>query len=126
MEFGTIPGVGKSVSRLVLGTMIISDGDPSPAGAEFPHLGLAGSLELLGRIVAAGRNAFDSAHVYGKDGASERGLGRWMTERGNRDTIVIVTKDRRRTLEPRAGQRGRGAVTGASGFLAGTRLNEYV
>ncbi|MBC7234379.1 MAG: aldo/keto reductase [Chloroflexi bacterium] len=91
MQYGAIPGVAKPVSRLVLGTMIISDeADKREA-----------SFALLDTALALGGNAFDTAHVYG-GGHSERGIGLWMEARGNREKVVIITKgchhnaDRRR------------------------------
>ena len=92
MLYGTVPGIKKQISRLVLGTMIISDGEPSPPGTEYPFLGKDASFKLLDGVVSHGGNAFDSAHVYGVDGASEKGLGLWMKDRGNREQVVIATK----------------------------------
>lgn len=79
MQYGSILGVKKRVSRLVLGTMIISIQDS------------ARSFDLLDAVFASGCTAFDTAHGYA-GGDSERGLGRWMAERGNRDKVVIITK----------------------------------
>jgi aryl-alcohol dehydrogenase-like predicted oxidoreductase len=76
---GTISGVTKPVSRLVLGTMIISVRD------------LGRSFELLDAAFELGYTAFDTAHVYA-GGDSERGLGQWMQKRGNRDKVVIISK----------------------------------
>ena len=91
MQYGAIAGVKKPVSRLILGTMILSDGEPSPPGAEYLNLGLTGSFELLDAVLALGGTTFDSAHVY-SGGRSEKTLGKWMTARGNREQVVIVTK----------------------------------
>ena len=101
MRYGTVPGIDKSISRIVLGTMIVSDGEPSPPGTEFPYLGLEGSFELLDAVVERGGNAFDSAHVYGIDGSSEKGLGLWMEAHGNRDDMFILTKGGVHKGEPR-------------------------
>lgn len=79
MLYGTITGVDKPVSRLVLGTMIINRGDRER------------SFALLDAAVAAGITTLDCAHVYA-GGDSERCIGEWMQERGNRERIVIVTK----------------------------------
>ena len=79
MQYGSIPGVGKPVSRLVLGTMIISIKEQDR------------SFELLDAVLASGCTAFDTAHGYA-GGDSERGLGQWMMTRGNRDKVVIITK----------------------------------
>jgi aryl-alcohol dehydrogenase-like predicted oxidoreductase len=89
MDYGTIDEIGKPVSRLVLGTMIISSQEP------------ARSCALLDAAVELGWTAFDTAHGYA-GGNSERGLGEWMQARGNREEVVIISKgchhnrDRRR------------------------------
>ncbi|NQT52881.1 aldo/keto reductase, partial [bacterium] len=89
MEYGEVPGVGKPVSRLVLGTMIINAGEMERSAA------------LLDDAVAVGCTTLDTAHVYG-GGNSERAIGQWMDARGNRDAIVVLSKgahpnqDRRR------------------------------
>ncbi len=77
MEYRTIQGVDKPVSRLLFGTA-------SPAFTP----GLPQS-ELLDAAFAAGINAFDTARVYG---LAEKSLGLWLQERGNRDQVVILTK----------------------------------
>ena len=89
MQYGRVEGVDKPVSRLVLGTMIITDEAQERSSA------------LLDAVVAHGGNALDTAHGYG-GGHSERGIGAWMAARGNREKMVILTKgchhnaDRRR------------------------------
>lgn len=58
----------------------------------------ATSFAILDRYVCAGGNLVDTADDYsfwveGHDGGeSERILGRWMADRGNRDTVMIATK----------------------------------
>jgi aryl-alcohol dehydrogenase-like predicted oxidoreductase len=79
MQYGSVVGVDKPVSRLILGTMIISSREPER------------SFALLDAAFAHGCNTFDTAHGYG-GGYSERGLGQWMAERGNRERVVIVSK----------------------------------
>lgn len=89
MQYGQVPGVGKPVSRIVLGTMIVNAGDYER------------SADLLDAATELGGTTLDTAHVYG-GGNSERAIGRWMDERGNRDRVVILSKgchhnqDRRR------------------------------
>lgn len=51
----------------------------------------AASFEVLDRALERGINLFDTAAVYA-DGASETVLGRWISERGVRDKIVLATK----------------------------------
>ena len=69
----------KTLSRIVMGTMII---------------GLTNyeeSTALLDDAMAIGINALDIAWVYG-GGDSERAIGRWMNERKNREQVFIITK----------------------------------
>lgn len=79
MHYSTIPGIAKPVSRLILGTMIISAQEKER------------SFALLDAVLALGGNALDTAHVYA-GGNSERGIGQWMQARGNRDQVVIISK----------------------------------
>jgi aryl-alcohol dehydrogenase-like predicted oxidoreductase len=79
MIYGEVPGVGKPVSRIVLGTMIVND-------AEMDR-----SFALLDAAYETGINAFDTAVVYG-GGHSEPALGAWIRSRGIRDKVVIVDK----------------------------------
>ena len=79
MEYGQVVGLDKPVSRLVLGTMIISSKEPER------------SFALLDAAFECGGNAYDTAHVYG-GGYSERGLGQWMAARHTRDLVVIISK----------------------------------
>jgi aryl-alcohol dehydrogenase-like predicted oxidoreductase len=79
MQYATIPGVDKPVSRLVLGTMIVDSRQRDK------------SFDLLDAVFALGGNALDTAHVYA-GGYSERGIGEWMQARGNRDEVVIISK----------------------------------
>lgn len=84
-----INGVEKPVSRVVLGTMIIS----AKKKAE--------SFALLDAAYERGITAFDCAWVYA-GGDAERCLGMWTAERGLRERVFILTKgchpnqDRRR------------------------------
>jgi aryl-alcohol dehydrogenase (NADP+) len=55
------------------------------------------SFGVLDAYVEAGGNFIDTADSYGRrgpngEGESERIIGRWMAERGNRDQLVIATK----------------------------------
>ena len=65
------------------------------------------SMDLMDAYVAAGGNFIDTADMYGPDqtrrswaqarphvGVSERIIGRWLRDRGNRDQLVIATKVR--------------------------------
>jgi aryl-alcohol dehydrogenase-like predicted oxidoreductase len=82
---------GITVSRLCLGAMALgTDKDPADAFA------------ILDRFVELGGNFIDTANCYtywvpGCTGdESERLLGSWLAERGNRDQIVLGTKVGRR------------------------------
>jgi aryl-alcohol dehydrogenase-like predicted oxidoreductase/predicted dehydrogenase len=77
MRSGEIPGVGKPVSRLVMGV----DNQPD----------LAHASALFDVFVESGGNTFDTAWLYG-GGQYEERLGRWIANRGIRDDLVIITK----------------------------------
>lgn len=79
MQYGTIPGIDKPVSRLVLGTMIVTTQEQER------------SFALLDAVAAMGGNALDTAHGYA-GGNSERAIGAWMQARANREQVVIITK----------------------------------
>ncbi|GAA4264806.1 aldo/keto reductase [Frondihabitans peucedani] len=77
MRYGTIAGIDKPVSRLVLGCD--NQRTLGHATAMFDHF-----TEL-------GGNTFDTGYVYG-NGLMERLLGQWITNRGIRDDIVVIGK----------------------------------
>jgi aryl-alcohol dehydrogenase-like predicted oxidoreductase len=79
MQYGTIPGVARPVSRLVLGTMVFHTERQAQTDA------------LLDAFVAAGGTAIDLANVYAA-GESERAFGDWLRRRGGRDELVVVAK----------------------------------
>jgi aryl-alcohol dehydrogenase-like predicted oxidoreductase len=74
-----IPGVDQEISQLILGTMMYSP-------ASYDH-----STEMLDTFFEAGGNTLDTAHIYG-GGNSERLIGLWMKERGNRDKVFLIDK----------------------------------
>ena len=76
MQYGTIPGLDKPVSRIVQGIIQVNDKNDEGFG-------------LLDAVYAAGIVAFDTAHVYGGKDAF---LGRWITSRGIRDKVVVLAK----------------------------------
>jgi aryl-alcohol dehydrogenase-like predicted oxidoreductase len=82
VKYGTVTGVTKQVSRVVLGTMIVNQKDDQ----EF-----ARSAKLLDDALDLGVTTLDTANGYA-GGDSERAIGRWMAERGNRERVVILTK----------------------------------
>ena len=79
MRYGTIPGVGNHVSRIVLGTN------------SFTHAGAAMAFSILDAFVAAGGTTIDTAHIY-RNGESEQVVGRWLRARGTREGLVLTTK----------------------------------
>lgn len=79
MHYGSIRGIERPVSRLVLGTMIINTRE------------LERSFALLDAAFELGCTTVDSAHVYA-GGDSERAIGLWMQERKNRDKVVVISK----------------------------------
>ena len=89
MQYGSVVGLDKPVSRIVHGTVMVSSGD------------LDYSFGLLDAVFARGCNTFDTGHIYG-GGDNERTVGRWVNERGLRDKVVLIGKgahhneDRRR------------------------------
>jgi aryl-alcohol dehydrogenase-like predicted oxidoreductase len=79
MEYSTIPGVNKRISRLVQGTVMLNTKS------------LDESFALLDGVYEQGGTAFDTAHGYG-GGECERIFGRWVSERGLRDKIMVIAK----------------------------------
>jgi aryl-alcohol dehydrogenase-like predicted oxidoreductase len=79
MLYGNVKGIDKPVSRLVLGTMIINTRE------------LGKSFALMDAAFELGCTILDTAHVYA-GGDSERAIGRWMEERGNRDRVIVLSK----------------------------------
>jgi len=49
------------------------------------------SFALLDAALEAGWTTLDTAHGYGS-GKSERAIGQWMRQRGNRERVVVLTK----------------------------------
>jgi aryl-alcohol dehydrogenase-like predicted oxidoreductase/predicted dehydrogenase len=77
MRYGEIAGVGKPVSRLVMG--VDNQPDLAHASAIFDH------------FFHQGGNAFDTGYIYG-GGVLEGRLGKWIANRGLRDEVVVITK----------------------------------
>ena len=77
MTYGTVPGVDKQVSRLVMGV----DNQQT-----LPHAAV-----IFDDFVERGGTTFDTAYIYG-GGRGEKLLGQWMTSRGNRDDVVVIGK----------------------------------
>ncbi len=79
MQYGTVKGTDKQVSRLVQGTIPLSSEREDE------------SMALLDAVYEHGCRTFDTAHGYG-GGDCERVLGRWYRSRGVRDDIVVLGK----------------------------------
>jgi aryl-alcohol dehydrogenase-like predicted oxidoreductase len=79
MRYGTIPGLDRPVSRIVLGTMAFSPQTQAQNGA------------MLGTFLARGGNLIDTAPVY-RGGGSEWAIGDWLQTSGKRDELLILTK----------------------------------
>ena len=77
MKYQTINGLDKPLSRLVLGC----DSLPFHEGNDVSSL-LEGMMEL-------GINVFDTAHKYGN---SEKLIGSFISSKGCREKVVIITK----------------------------------
>lgn len=74
------PPLGRELSRLVLGTLVLSTAEPEPGAA------------VLDEYVRLGGNVIDTARVY-SDGDAERALGDWLERRSEiRDRLVVVSK----------------------------------
>lgn len=77
MPYGEIPGLGKPVSRLVMG--VDNQADLAHASAIFDH------------FFEQGGNTFDTAWLYA-GGELESRFGQWVRNRGVREDVVVITK----------------------------------
>jgi aryl-alcohol dehydrogenase-like predicted oxidoreductase len=77
MTYGTVPGLDKQVSRLVMGV----DNQNT----------LTHAATIFDDFVERGGTTFDTAYIYG-GGRGEKLLGQWMKTRGNRDDVVVIGK----------------------------------
>ena len=77
MEYRSINGLKKQVSRIVFGT------------AARPMMAGKNADEVLDAAAACGITTFDTARGYGQ---AEKVLGDWMQRRGNREQLVVITK----------------------------------
>lgn len=78
MPYGRIEGLDKPVARLIQGATL--------AGAQFqlPHASI-----MFDEYFRNGGNCFDTAYIYGN---SDYILGKWISNRGIRDDVVILAK----------------------------------
>jgi predicted dehydrogenase/aryl-alcohol dehydrogenase-like predicted oxidoreductase len=77
MKYGTVDGLAKKVSRLVMGV----DNQTT-----VPH-----AAAMFDAWFECGGNAFDTAYIYA-GGLNEKMLGHWVKARGVRDEVVITCK----------------------------------
>lgn len=77
MKYGTLSGVEKRVSRLVMGV---------DNQITWPHTAV-----MLDDFFERGGNCFDTAYIYGS-GTCEKMLGHWVKNRGVREQVVILDK----------------------------------
>ncbi len=84
MQYTNLGRTGLTVSRLCLGTMNFG-----------PETSEADSFKIMDRAIDLGFNFFDTANVYGwklGEGITEQIVGRWLSQGGRRDKIVLATK----------------------------------
>lgn len=86
MEYVRLGRTGLRVSELCLGCMSYGSSDWRPW-----VLDESAAEPFFRRAIDAGINFFDTADVYSV-GRSEEITGRWLSEHGNRDELVIATK----------------------------------
>ena len=79
MEYGTVRGIDKKISRLVQGCIGLTRQQREEG------------FDLLAAAFAAGIRAYDSAHGYGA-AEVDRMLGLSMEARGHRGEVVIIGK----------------------------------
>lgn len=93
MRTREIPGTGLAPAVICMGTAELGG-----------SIGKEDSFALLDLYVEQGGNFLDTANVYadwlgGEKSTSEKILGQWMTERNNRDKLVLATKGGHPLLE---------------------------
>lgn len=77
MKYGSIAGVDKKISRLVMGC---------DNQSTFPH-----AAAMFDDFLERGGNTFDTAWIYA-GGAHERTLGQWVNHRNVREQVAIIVK----------------------------------
>ncbi len=100
MQYYALAGGALSVPTIILGT--------ADFGAAVPQ---AEAFAMLDRYVASGGTMLDTAHVYGQwipggRSLSEELIGRWLRERGSKESIQIATKGAHPLLDDGSGKMG--------------------
>ena len=72
MLYENIPGLGKPLSRVVQGLMMLEEDN------------VESGFALLDAVYAGGINTFDSSSIYG-GGQCDRVFGKWVRRRGLRE-----------------------------------------
>src|SRR5512147_246258 len=84
MQYVHLGRSGVKVSRLCLGTMNFG-----------PETSEVDSFAIMDRALDLGINVFDTADVYGwkvGEGWTEQIVGRWLSQGGRREKVVLATK----------------------------------
>ena len=79
MKYARIDAIDKPISRLLQGSIPLSQDDRD------------GNFRLLDACFEYGYNAYDTAHSYGA-GFNDSEIGAWVKSRGIRDEVVILGK----------------------------------
>tara|TARA_Y100001970_G_scaffold198614_1_gene241617 strand:+ start:341 stop:1306 length:966 start_codon:yes stop_codon:yes gene_type:complete len=77
MKYDKIKGLGKNISKLIMGNDNQTNYDQA--------------IKLWDHWIEVGGNSFDNAHIYG-GGAMESMLGKWHRSRNNLSDLVIIAK----------------------------------
>ncbi len=77
MKFGSIEGIDKPISQLILGMALLREQESANA--------------ICDAFYESGGNAFDTALIYGQ-GESDAILGNWIRNRGIREKLVVCSK----------------------------------
>lgn len=98
MDYRSLGTSGLKVPVLCLGAMTFGEADDK---SMMHKIGCdeKTSFAIMSHALDKGVSFIDTADVYGPDGLSERIVGKWMLETGNRDRTILATKFRFRTGE---------------------------
>jgi aryl-alcohol dehydrogenase-like predicted oxidoreductase len=80
MEYGTVNGLDRKVSRIIFGTGTLTDQED-----------LREDFTTLDVALEQGINTFDTSKIYG-GGTAEIALGKYFRDRKNRSGIILISK----------------------------------